>query len=64
MFLVPTGANGFESQLQVWLKDGDFFNSAYIQALTVTRAAVSFRGSALWHAGNTTVDANNFIKRA
>ncbi len=43
---------------------GIFFNSDYIQALTVTRTAVSFRGCALWHAGNTTVDANNFIKRA
>ncbi|MBH1392442.1 hypothetical protein I5U25_05920 [Stenotrophomonas maltophilia] len=64
VFLVPTGPNGFESQCQVWLKDGDFFNSAYVQVLTITRTAVSFRGSVLWHAGNTTVDANNFIKRA
>ncbi|KOQ65680.1 hypothetical protein ABW41_00970 [Stenotrophomonas maltophilia] len=64
VFLVPTGGNGFESQCQVWLKDGDFFNSAYVQVLTITRTAVSFRGSVLWHAGNTTVDANNFIKRA
>ncbi|YCT78014.1 hypothetical protein QV000_09180 [Stenotrophomonas maltophilia] len=64
VFLAPTGPNGFESQCQVWLKDGDFFNSAYVQVLTITRTAVSFRGSVLWHAGNTTVDANNFIKRA
>lgn len=64
VFLVPTGPNGFESHCQVWLKDGDFFNSAYVQVLTITRTAVSFRGSVLWHAGNTTVDANNFIKRA
>lgn len=64
LFLVPTGANGFESQFQVWLKDGDFFNSAYVSMLVVTRQNVSFRGNNLWHAGNTTVDANNFIKRA
>lgn len=64
VFLAPTGPNGFESQCQVWLKDGDFFNSAYVQVLTITRTAVSFRGSVLWHAGNTTVDANNFIKRS
>lgn len=64
VFLVPTGANGFEAQFQVWLKDGDFFNSPYVQMLAVTRTAVTFRGNALWHAGNTTVDANNFIKRA
>lgn len=64
VFLVPTGANGFESQFQVWLKDGDFFNSAYVSMLVVTRQNVSFRGNNLWHAGNTTVDANNFIKRA
>lgn len=64
LFLVPTGANGFESQFQVWLKDGDFFNSAYVPMLVVTRQNVSFGGNNIWHAGNTTVDANNFIKRA
>ncbi len=62
--LVPVGVNGYECQAQVWLKDGDFFNSGYVQAMTITRSAVTFRGNAMWHAGNTTVDANNFIKRA
>lgn len=62
--LVPVGVNGYECQAQVWLKDGDFFNSGYVQAMTITRSAVTFRGNTMWHAGNTTVDANNFIKRA
>ncbi len=64
LFLVPTGSNGYETQFQVWLKDGDFYNSNYVSMLVVTRNSVSFRGNNIWHAGNTTVDANNFIKRA
>lgn len=64
MLLLPVGANGYLCNAEIWLKDGDFYNSPYAVMFRVSTTGISYRGNAVWHAGNTTVDANNFIKRA